>query len=159
MNEKQQHTKDRELVITREFNAPRELVFDAWTDPKHLINWWGPNGFTNTFHEIEIKPGGVWLFTMHGPDGVDYPNRIIYQEVVKPELLSYLHTSDDPKDPANFNVFVTFKELEKNKTSLTMRMVFATPEQLQAVKEQFGVMEGAHQTLGRLEEELKKMSM
>lgn len=157
MIKKEQDTTDRELIITREFNAPRELVFQAWTDPKHLINWWGPNGFTNTFHEIDIKPGGVWLFTMHGPDGVDYPNRIVFQEIIKPERLSYFHGSDDLNDPAKFNVFVTFEEVGKKKTSLTMRMVFATAEQRQAVVEQYGAMEGAKQTLGRLEEELKKM--
>jgi uncharacterized protein YndB with AHSA1/START domain len=150
-------TKDRELIITREFNAPRELVFQAWTDPKHLINWWGPNGFTNTFHEVDIKPGGVWLFTMHGPDGVDYRNRIRFHEIIKPEFISYLHDSDDPNDTNKFNVFVSFEEIGKKKTSLTMRMVFATAEERKAVVEQYGAMEGAHQTLGRLAEELKKM--
>ena len=157
MTAKEQDTTDRELIITREFNAPRELVFQAWTDPKHLINWWGPNGFTNTFHEVDIKPGGVWLFTMHGPDGLDYRNRIRFIEIVKPERLSYLHDSDDPKDKSKFNVFVTFEEIGKKKTSLTMRMVCATPEERNVVVEQYGAMEGANQTLGRLEEELKKM--
>src|SRR5688500_17668783 len=75
-------TEDRELVITRLLNAPRELVFEAWTDPKQLLQWWGPKGFTNTFHTIEVKPGGVWKFIMHGPDGVNYPNQIIYHKIV-----------------------------------------------------------------------------
>jgi uncharacterized protein YndB with AHSA1/START domain len=73
-------TADREIVITRILNAPRELVFKAWTDPKHLISWWGPNGFTNTFHEVNIKPGDVWRFTLHGPD--NFPNLILFKEVL-----------------------------------------------------------------------------
>ena len=78
----------REIVAARVFDAPRELVFDAWTDPEHVAQWWGPNGFTNTIHEMDVRPGGVWRFVMHGPDGVDYNNKIVYIEVVKPERLS-----------------------------------------------------------------------
>ena len=66
---------DREIVTTRVFDAPRELVFKAWTDPDHLAKWWGPKGFTNTFQEFDMRPGGVWRFIMHGPDGVDYKNK------------------------------------------------------------------------------------
>ena len=73
-----------EIVTTRLLNAPRALVFEAWTDPHHVAQWWGPNGFTNTIHEMDVTPGGVWRFVMHGPDGVDYPNRIVYIEVVNP---------------------------------------------------------------------------
>lgn len=71
-------TADREIVITRVFDAPREQVFDAWTDSEHVSQWWGPNGFTTTTHEMDVRPGGVWRFIMHGPDGVDYKNRIVY---------------------------------------------------------------------------------
>jgi uncharacterized protein YndB with AHSA1/START domain len=80
---------DRELVFTRVYDAPRELVFEAWTDPKHLTQWWGPNGFTTTIHEMDVRPGGVWRLVMHGPDGKDYNNRIAFLEVVKPERLVY----------------------------------------------------------------------
>src|SRR5450631_188479 len=99
-------TSDREIVITRVFDAPRELVFKAWTDPKHLVHWWGPNGFTNTFHEVDIRPGGVWRFTMHGPDGVDYPNRIVFEEIVKPERIVYAHSGGEENDLAQFHVTV-----------------------------------------------------
>lgn len=68
----------------RTIDAPRDLVFDAWTDPAHVGQWWGPDGFTTTTHEIDIRPGGVWRFTMHGPDGVDYPNEIAFEEIVPP---------------------------------------------------------------------------
>ena len=74
-------TAQRELVITRIFDAPRELVWRAWTDPKHVAQWWGPNGFTNTIHEMDVRPGGVWRFVMHGPDGVDYANKIVFGEI------------------------------------------------------------------------------
>ena len=79
---------DREIVITRVFDAPRELVWEAWTNPEHVVQWWGPRGFTTTIHEMDVRPGGVWHQTMHGPDGADYPNKSIFVEVVKPKGLS-----------------------------------------------------------------------
>jgi uncharacterized protein YndB with AHSA1/START domain len=100
----------QEIVITREIAAPRELVFDAWTDPKHVGHWWSPNGFTTTTHEMDVRPGGVWRFIMHGPDGVDYPNRIVYQEVVRPERLVYVHGGDNPAESPDFHTTVTFEE-------------------------------------------------
>ena len=78
-------TADREILLTRIFDAPRELVFNAWTDPKQIVQWWGPRGFTTTTYEMDVKPGGVWRFVMHGPDGRDYENRITFDEVVRPE--------------------------------------------------------------------------
>jgi uncharacterized protein YndB with AHSA1/START domain len=150
------NTSDRELVITRSFDAPRELVFEAWVNPKHIIHWWGPTGFTNTFHEMDVKPGGVWRFIMHGPDGKDYPNRIVFKKVVKPERLEYVHDGDVDNDPNQFEVTVTFKAIEKKKTELTMRMVMKSAEILQTMKK-FGAVEGGSQTLTRLEEYLKTM--
>lgn len=70
-------TADREIATTRIFDAPRKLVWKAWTDPNHVAHWWGPNGFTNTIHEMNVAPGGVWRFMMHGPDGTDWPNKIV----------------------------------------------------------------------------------
>jgi uncharacterized protein YndB with AHSA1/START domain len=87
-------TSDREIVATRVFDAPRELVFQMWTDPQHISNWYGPRGFTTTTHEMDVRPGGVWRHVMHGPDGTDYPNEIVYLEVVKPERLVYDHVSE-----------------------------------------------------------------
>ncbi|HEU0053538.1 MAG TPA: SRPBCC domain-containing protein, partial [Longimicrobium sp.] len=82
-------TADREVVQSRVFDAPRELVFDAWTDPAAVAEWFGPDGFTITTYEMDVRPGGVWRFTMHGPDGTDFPNRVDYHEVVRPERLVY----------------------------------------------------------------------
>ncbi len=77
-------TADREIVITRLIAAPPELVFEAWTDPEHLAAWWGPDGFTTTTTALDMRPGGVWRFVMHGPDGRDYENRITFEEIVRP---------------------------------------------------------------------------
>lgn len=151
-------TADRELFITREFQAPRELVWEAWTDPKHIIHWWGPNGFTNTIHEMSVKPGGVWSFIMHGPDGTDFPNRIVFKDVVKPKLLTYHHGTGKENDPLQFEVTVTFESKGKA-TELTMRMVFKTKETRDMVVEKYGAIEGGHQTLNRLREYLTNMNL
>ena len=83
----------RQIAATREFDAPRDLVFSLWTDPVHIARWWGPKGFTNTIHEMDVRPGGVWRFVMHGPDGRDYENKIVYREIVRPERIAYSHVS------------------------------------------------------------------
>jgi uncharacterized protein YndB with AHSA1/START domain len=141
---------DREIVATRVFDAPRDLVWQVWTDPEHITHWWGPNGFTTTIHEMDVEPGGAWRFIMHGPDGVDYRNEIIYVEVKKPERLVYDHVSG-PK----FHVIVTFDE-ESGKTKLTMRMVFDTAAERDQTVEKFNAVEGLSETLGRLKEYLAK---
>ena len=140
----------RAIVVTRVFDAPRTLVFDAWTDARHVGNWWGPRGFTTTTHEMDVRPGGVWRLTMHGPDGVDYQNKIVYLEVVKPERLVYDHGG------AAARVTVTFED-QAGKTRLTMRMVFRSAEARDGVVKQRNAIEGANQTLDRFGEQLRKM--
>ena len=147
---------DRELVYVRIYDAPRELVFDAWTNPKHLPNWWGPNGFTLTIRSIDVRPGGVWRFVMHGPDGRDYENRITYQEIVRPERLVYSHGGGDDVEPVQFQTTVTFED-HGGRTKLTMRAVFPTAAERDRVVREYGAIEGAHQHLGRLAEHLKTM--
>jgi uncharacterized protein YndB with AHSA1/START domain len=149
------NTADRELVISRLINAPRELVFKVWTEPEHVAQWWGPDGFTNTIHEMEVKAGGVWRLTMHGPDGRDYPNKIVFIEVVKPERLVYKHSGDEETEPVNFHVTVTF-EKQGNKTLLTMRSIFESAAELERVNKEYGAREGMKQTVGRLEEYVAK---
>jgi uncharacterized protein YndB with AHSA1/START domain/uncharacterized glyoxalase superfamily protein PhnB len=144
------NTSNRELVITRLINAPRELVWEVWTKPEHIKHWWGPDGFTNTIHEMEVKPGGVWRFMMHGPNGMDFPNKIVFNEVKKPELLVYTHSSEDVNDPNIFHTTVTF-EKQGDKTNLTMRALFATAEERDRVVKEFGAAEGGKQTLNKLE--------
>ncbi len=139
-------TSDREIVVTRVFDAPRALVFKAWTDPKHLAHWWGPNGFSITTHAMEFRPGGSWRFTMHGPDGRDYKNEQVYVEITEPERLIYRHV------PApQFQTTVTFED-DGGKTRLTARMVFESAALRDQTVKTFGAVEGLKQTLGRLGE-------
>jgi uncharacterized protein YndB with AHSA1/START domain len=144
---------DREIVLTRDFDAPRELVFEAWTDPDRVARWWGPRGFTTTTHEMDVRPGGVWRFVMHGPDGTDYPNRIVYVEVVRPERLVYRHAGEGDAADVRFHTTVTFVE-QGGKTQLTLRMVFETAADRDRVAEKYGAVEGGKQTLERLGEYL-----
>lgn len=145
-------TADREIVLTRVLEAPRELVFRAFTDPEHVVHWWGPDGFTTTIHEMDVRPGGVWRFIMHGPDGTDYPNRVVYREVAEPERLVYVHDDDGAGEHPPFDVTATF-EAEGGGTRVTLRMVTASPE-VRARMVEFGAVEGGNQTLRRLAEYL-----
>jgi uncharacterized protein YndB with AHSA1/START domain len=95
-------TDPRSIVATRVLDAPRELVFSAWTDQKHLAQWWGPNGFTTTTYAFDFRAGGVWRFVMHGPDGRDYENRITFDEIVEPERIVYHHGGGDDVEPVQF---------------------------------------------------------
>ncbi|WP_248910720.1 SRPBCC family protein [Halocatena marina] len=145
-------TKESSLIIRRTFAASRERVWKAWTDPEQVIQWWGPNGFTTTVHEMDVKPDGVWRFVMHGPDGVDYPNEIVYEEIVEPERLVYTHRSNEENDPGSFQVTVTFVEQEDTKTELTMRQLYKSAAEFDKSVEEFGAIEGAIQTLDHLAE-------
>ncbi|MDB5109682.1 MAG: ATPase [Mucilaginibacter sp.] len=155
-NELVNDTADREIITTRLLNAPRELVFEAFTKPEHVAKWWGPDGFATTTHEMDVKPGGVWRFMMRGPDGTDYPNKIVYIEVVKPERLVYKHTGDDDNEDEYFQVVVTF-EAQGDKTNLTMRAIFKTAAELERVVKEHGAIEGAIQTINHLETYLISM--
>jgi uncharacterized protein YndB with AHSA1/START domain len=139
---------DRQISLTRLIEAPRELVFDAWTSNEHLAQWWGPNGFTLTTDDIDVRPGGRWRFTMHGPDGVDYPNEILYEEVVRPELITFEHGAPGT-DETSFRGVITFDDFMGN-TVLTMKSVFQTKEHMDDLVERVGAIEGGNQTLDRL---------
>jgi uncharacterized protein YndB with AHSA1/START domain len=143
-----QAASDREIVISRTIEGPRRLVFAAFTDLRHLSRWWGPNGFTTTTRAFAFKPGGVWDFIMHGPDGTDYPNRIEWREIVPPERIVYLH-GESEQDPEAFVSTVTFID-RGNATDVTLRAVFRTKEQRDEAIERYGAIEGGKQTLGRL---------
>ena len=117
--------EDRTIVTTRIVEAPRPLVFDAFTDPDHLARWWGPNGFSITTSAFDMRPGGAWDFTMHGPDGRDYENHVIYDEVVLPERLVLRHSGIANGVPVSFVNTITLEDLG-GRTRLTMRGVFPT---------------------------------
>ncbi|HKR19123.1 MAG TPA: SRPBCC family protein, partial [Stellaceae bacterium] len=135
----------RSIVFTRVFDAPRALVFSAFSSPVHLGQWWGPNGFTTTTHAFEFRPGGVWRFVMHGPDGRDYQNRITFDEIVPPERLVFRHGGGDDVDPVQFNVTVTFAD-EGGKTRLVWRNIFPSVAERDRIVREYGAEEGLKQT-------------
>ena len=139
----------RSIVGTRVFDVPRELVWTVWTDPKHPAQWWGPNGFSTTTSAFDMRPGGVWRFVMHGPDGRDYQNRITFDEIVKPERLVYHHGGGEDVEPVQFRTTVTFEDLG-NKTRLTLHAVFPSAAERDRVIKEYGADKGAEQTLSRL---------
>jgi uncharacterized protein YndB with AHSA1/START domain len=140
-------TSDREILQERTFDAPRELVWKAWTDPKHVDQWWGPNGFRNATSSMDFRVGGTWRFVMHGPDGKDWVNWIRYEEISKPERLVYSHGGGESDEPV-FHVTVTFTAVG-NRTKVLMRSLFPSAETVVEVKK-FGAVEGGAQTLARL---------
>jgi uncharacterized protein YndB with AHSA1/START domain len=147
---------DREIVLSRVFDAPRELVWDAMTDPKKVIHWWGPRGFTMTIEEMDLRPGGVWKHVMHGPDGTDYPNYSVFKEITKPERIVYSHGGGKKDGPSvNFEMTWTFDVVEENKTKLTLRQVYASNEDRDTVAKVYGAIEGGKECLARLGEFLK----
>jgi uncharacterized protein YndB with AHSA1/START domain len=147
-------TEEREIVITRLFDASPELLWKAWTTPEHLARWWGPNGFTTTVHEMDVRPGGVFRHTMHGPDGTDYPNESVFIEVVKPERIVFSNTGGEKGAPVvHFQSTWTF-EPKDEKTRLTLRMVFASAAEREFVVRAHRAIEGGQQTLARLADHL-----
>lgn len=137
------------ITMEREFDAPPEVLFRAFTEAEALKAWYGPNGFTITVLARDFRVGGLFRFTMHGPDGTDYPNRIAYREILPGERLAYLHDSDIDNDPRAFEVTVTFEALGANRTLLTMRSIFPSVEARNAVMK-FGAVELGMQTLEKL---------
>jgi uncharacterized protein YndB with AHSA1/START domain len=149
-------TADREIVITRVFDARREMVFEAWTNPKHVAQWWGPNGFTTTIQEMDLRPGGIWRLVMRGPDAREYKNKIVFVEVTKPARLVYKHEPEKGTEPGTHESTVTFVERD-GKTEVTLRMLFASVAAREHVVKTYNAIEGGKQTLGRLGEYLKTM--
>ena len=139
------------IIGIREFDAPRDLAFAAWTDPEHLAQWWGPNGFTTTTHSFDFHPGGVWRFVMHGPDGRDYQNRITFDEVVPPERILYRHGGGEDVEPVQFCQTVLFEDLG-GRTRMTWRGDFPSAAERDRVIREYGAAQGLVQTMARLSE-------
>ncbi len=137
--------EDREITAVRIFKAPRELVWRAFTDPAHAEKWWGPDGFTTTSDKFDLRPGGVWHHTMHGPDGIDYWNEITYTSIVENELIEYEHGPGHP-----FKTTAIFEDAGGG-TRLTWRMVFPTVEEKELVIGKYNAETGLTETLARLE--------
>lgn len=140
---------DREIVLSRVIAAPRERVFQAWTDPQQIVQWFGPDGFTVETLECDIRPGGRWRFVFTGPDGRRWDNRMVFLRVEAPRLIEIEHGSDKDDDPARFHVTVTFDAQGDGKTVLTLRQLHPTKEQRDAGIG-FGAVELGYQTLAKL---------
>jgi uncharacterized protein YndB with AHSA1/START domain len=140
---------ERELVTTRVLNFPVSTVYKAWTQPDLLKQWWGPNGFTNTIHEFDLKPEGFWRFTMHGPNGINYENESQFIAIKENELIAFIHLSQH-----QFQVIATFEEVNENRTKCTFRMIFETKEECDKFRS--FVIEPNEQNFDRLQSVLEK---
>src|SRR6218665_2433868 len=145
-------TAESEIVSTRVFSFPQELVFKAWSEPEHLKNWWGPNGFTNTFHEFDFREGGKWTFTMHGPEKGNYENDVEFIKIEKPNLIAWKRHSKPL-----FQILTTFEAISENETKLVFKMLFETEEECQKLKPY--VVDNNEENFDKLEIELSKMKL
>lgn len=139
------NTADREIRISRLLNAPIELVWEVWTTPEHIKNWWGPDGFTNTISVMSVQADGEWNLIMHGPDGTDYRNESIFKEVIKHKKLVYDHITG-PK----FTATVKFEQ-QGDKTMLNWHMLFRNKEEFIQTVKVFKADEGLKQNVEKLE--------
>lgn len=137
------------ITMEREFDAPPALLFRAYSDPDAMKAWYGPNGFTITVLSMDFRVGGLFRFFMHGPDGTDYPNRMLYREIVPAERLVYRHGTDVDNDPNAFEVVTTFKSIGAGRTLLTKISTFPSVDARNAVMK-FGAIELGMQTFEKL---------
>jgi uncharacterized protein YndB with AHSA1/START domain len=142
-------TKSGVITVTRVINAPQEQLFKMWSDPVHISNWWGPRGYTTTTEIMEFKNGGVWRHVMHGPDGTNFNNEIVYVEIVEPELIIYDHVNEPL-----FRSVSTFENVG-NSTRLTVRLDFASAEACDYGVLHHGASEGLKDLVDRLAEQLE----
>ena len=140
---------DREIVLTRLIDAPRSVVYSAWTDPEQIQIWFGPEGMVIETKEIALKVGGVWRFDMVAPDGTRYDNRMVFLRMETPALIEVEHGSDQEEDPGKFRMLVTFDEQTNGKTVLTLRQMHPSKTHREAGIG-FGAVEFGGQTLDKL---------
>ena len=145
--ERDDDVSSREIVSSRTFDAPRELVFGAFKDPSRLARWWGPNGFTSSIHELDLRPGGTWRLTMHGPDGAAYASESVFLEIVEPERIVFRHLSAEHP----YEMTICLQEQDGG-TRVTWRMRHATASECARVRP--FVVEGNEQNFDRLASEL-----
>lgn len=141
---------DCEIVCSRIINAPIEIAFRAWSEPDHLKNWWGPNGFTNTFNEFDFREGGKWCFIMHGPEKGNYVNECEFTKIKRPALIAWKRFSKP-----HFQVVVTFEEVSASKTKIVFKQVFSSPEECNKLRPY--VTDKNEENFDRLESELATM--
>ena len=145
---------DRAIAFTREFDAPRRLVFEAWTRAEHFRRWYGCRGSSMLSCEIDLRPGGAYRFVILAPDGHEYPMSGVYQEIVPPERLVYTECfNGDPGSEAV--VTLTLKERD-GRTTLAITAVYPTRQSRDAILK-LGVERGTTETLDRLAEHLEAL--
>jgi uncharacterized protein YndB with AHSA1/START domain len=145
------------VTYKRYFDAPINLVFEAWSKMEHLEEWWGPDGFTVTTKSIDFSKGGFWEFVMHGPDGTDYKNKIQFTEIKKPHIISYKHVGHgEGVGDVDFQSRIIFEE-DGEGTNLTMEQIFSSKEELERIAKKYGAIEGGKQHLGNLGKYLEKL--
>lgn len=144
-------TAESEIVSSRIFSFQKELLFKAWSEPEHLKNWWGPAGFTNTFHQFDFKVGGKWVFTMHGPEKGNYQNECEFIKIDEPHLIAWQRISQPL-----FQILATFEEVSPNQTKLVFKMLFDTAQECSKLKP--FVVDKNEENFDKLEVELAKMS-
>ena len=138
-----EQTLSKELRMNRRFKAPVNLMWEVWTSPDHIANWWGPDGFTSTIHKMDFREGGEWLLTLHGPDGTNYPNKSIFSEIIPNKSIVYEHFNP------HFITTVIFESIE-DETQVIWSMEFDTAELREIVIKAHKADQGMKQNLERL---------
>ena len=142
--------KNREILSSRIINSPVEMVYQAFENPNHLKNWWGPEGFTNTIHEFDLRVGGNWILTMHGPEKGNYENSSVFKTVLPNKLVGW-----ERKSQPLFDMEIAFEKLEENKTQISFKMIFSTAEECEKMRK--FVEPKNEENFNRLEREIKTM--
>jgi len=144
--------KNRSMQIKGTFKANMQLLWDVWTKPEHLKNWWGPKGFSATIHKMDLQADGEWKLTLHGPDGKDYANRSIFKEIIPLEKIVFEHFNP------HFFTTVLF-ETQDEETQINWTMLFDTPEMRETIVKVHKAEEGQKENMERLGEYLLKVQM
>lgn len=139
----------RQIVTTRIFNFPKSQIFEAFSNPEHFQNWWGPNGHTNTFLDFNFIPGGKWNFIMHAPDGENYPNECVFEQIVPDELIAWIHLGHP------YNALFTFEEIAPAQTRVTFQMTFSSEEETEKLRP--FIAPKNEENFDRLEMEIQKI--
>lgn len=149
--------QDNKVIYKRYIDVPVDLVFEAWSMPEHLAEWWGPDGFTLTTKSMDFSNGGIWDFIMHGPDGHDYKNKIRFTEIKKPEYIHYKHLGDgEGAKDVDFDSKIRFEQAGEG-TNLIMEQIFPSKEELERVNQKYGAIEGGKQHVANLAKYLEKI--
>lgn len=141
---------NRKLAVTKLLDAPVDLVWEAWTKPEHIANWWGPHGFTNTIQQMDVRAEGEWRLTMHGPDGKNYLNKSLFKEIIPFSKIAFQHFNP------NYEAKITF-EPKGDKTLMEWTVLFETVELFETVVKVFKADEGLLQNIEKLESYLQRL--